>query len=84
LTKLDDLRDFVRNKHNKQIDKEESARKNLAEKEEEFSLEVAGTTDNPLASFRDSETDPDIVEQLYSSPRNRVLRREGASYWDQD
>lgn len=84
MTKLDDLRDFVRNKHNKQIDKEESARKNLAEKEEEFSLEVAGTTDNPFASFGDSETDPDIVEQLYSSPRNRVLRREGASYWDQD
>jgi hypothetical protein len=84
LTKLDDLRDFVRNKHNKQIDKEESARKNLAEKEEEFSLEVAGTTDNPLASFGDSETDPDIVEQLYSSPRNRVLPREGASYWNQD
>ena len=82
MTKLDDLRDFVRSKHNKKKDDSRP----VVEKEKEFSLEVAGSeaTTNPLASFGDSETDPDIVEQLYSSPRNRVPKGEGASYWDED
>lgn len=59
--------------------------KNIVEKKE-FSLEVAGSdaTANPLASFGTEETDPDIVSQVYSSPRNRVPKGEGASYLDQD
>jgi hypothetical protein len=86
MTKLDDLREFIRNKNKKKDDNTDvSARKNLAEKET-FSLEVAGSdaTANPLASFGTEETDPDIVEQLYSSARNRVPKGEGASSWDQD
>jgi len=82
MTKLDDLRDYLRNKGKK---KDDSMSSQTAEKET-FSLEVAGSdaTANPLASFGDSETDPDIIDQLYSSPRNRVPKGEGASYWDQD
>jgi hypothetical protein len=86
LTKLDDLREFVRNKHKKKnSDNADSVRKNLDEKET-FSAEVAGSdaTSYPLASFGTEETDPDLVGQMYSSARNRVPRGEGASYWDQD
>jgi hypothetical protein len=82
MTKLDDLREFVRNKSKK---KDNSVNKKIAEKET-FSLEVAGSdaTANPLASFGTEETDPDIVSQVYGSPRNRVPKGEGASYWDED
>jgi hypothetical protein len=82
LTKLDDLRNFVRNK-NKKNDDDNPIEKNLIEK---VSLEVAGSdaTANPLASFGTEETDPDIVSQVYSSARNRVPKGENASYWDQD
>jgi hypothetical protein len=81
LTKLDDLREFVRNKGKKK----DSTMKNIVEKQE-FSLEVAGSdaTANPLASFGTEDTDPDLVSQVYSSPRNRVPKGEGASSLDQD
>jgi hypothetical protein len=82
LTKLDDLRDFVRNKNKKpEADKDKAK----AIPKVEHSLEVAGSeaTTNPLASFGDSETDPDLIEQLHSSPKSRPLRGEGV-YWDQD
>ncbi|TLX92112.1 MAG: hypothetical protein E6K97_02300 [Thaumarchaeota archaeon] len=88
MTKLDDLRSYLKNKNKKKDDNiDDSARKNLAEKEgKTFSLEVAGSdaTANPLTSFGTEETDPDIIDQLYSCPRNRVPKGEGASYWDQD
>jgi len=85
LTKLDDLRDFLRNK-DKKNDAGERSFSNTKKEKETFSLEVAGSdaNANPLASFGDSETDPDLIEQMYSSPRNRVPKGEGASYWDQD
>jgi hypothetical protein len=85
MTKLDDLRDYLRNKGKKK-DNSMSSQKLTETEKETFSLEVAGSdaTANPLASFGDSETDPDIIDQLYSSPRNRVPRGEGASSWDQD
>jgi hypothetical protein len=82
LTKLDDLREFGRSKSKK---KDDSSKKDLVEKER-FSLEVAGSesTTNPLASFGDSETDPDILDRLHMSPRHKPNMGEGASYWDQD
>jgi hypothetical protein len=81
MTKLDDLREFIRSKNKK----EEPQYKKSTEKEEkqEYSLEVGGATDNPLASFGDDDTDKDLIDQLYSSPRGRVLRGDGA-VWDQD
>jgi hypothetical protein len=84
MTKLDDLRAFVRNKQKNKNNSEPSSKK--LEEKETFSLDVAGSdaTANPLASFGTEETDPDLVEQMYSSPRNRVPKGEGASYWDQD
>jgi hypothetical protein len=93
LTKLDDLREFIRNKNKKPAKSGENQEKQINKKflisereNQEFSLEVAGSdaTANPLASFGTEETDPDIVEQMYSSARNRVPKGEGASYWDQD
>jgi hypothetical protein len=86
MTKLDDLRSYLKNK-NKKKNSDSDAEDNFnTSQEKEFSLEVAGSeaTTNPLASFGDSETDPDIIDQLYSSPRNRVPKGEGASSWDQD
>jgi hypothetical protein len=85
MTKLDDLREFIRNKNNKPVAEKTNSTK--AEKQEKtFSLEVAGSdaTAKPLASFGDSETDPDLIEQIYSSARNRVPKGEGSSFWDQD
>lgn len=84
MTKLDDLRDFVRSKKNKK-ENNNSIKENFVEKEK-FSLEVAGSdaTSNPLASFGDSETAPDLIEQLHSNPRARALRGEGATYWDRN
>ena len=87
MTKLDDLREFVRNKHkDKKNVNPDSATKNIIQKEPEFSAEVAGSdsTSSPLASFGTEESDPDLVSQVYSSARNRVPRGEGASYLDQD
>jgi hypothetical protein len=83
MTKLDDLRDYLRSKNKK---KDDSIMISQNTEKETFSLEVAGSdaSANPLASFGTEETDPDIVEQLYSSPRNRVPKGEGASSWDQD
>jgi hypothetical protein len=86
LTKLDDLRDFLRNKDKDKKECKKSLHSEQETEKETFSLEVAGSdaNANPLASFGDSETDPDLIEQMYSSPRNRVPKGEGASYWDQD
>jgi hypothetical protein len=82
MTKLDDLREFGRSQSKK---KDDSSKKDLAEKER-FSLEVAGSESitKPLASFGDSETDPDILDRLYMSPRHKPNMGEGSSYWDQD
>jgi hypothetical protein len=84
MTKLDDLRDFLRSK-NKKPEAEKTNSTSKVEKQT-FSLEVAGSdaTANPLASFGTEETDPDIVSQVYSSARNRVPKGEAASSLDQD
>jgi hypothetical protein len=87
LTKLDDLRQFLKTKDKDKDKKKGNTDVEISKKEKEtFSLEVAGSdaTANPLASFGTEETDPDIVEQIYSSARNRVPKGEGASSWDQD
>jgi hypothetical protein len=83
MTKLDDLREFIRNKNKK---KDDNANPSPIVEKERFSLEVAGSdaTANPLASFGTEETDPDLINQVYGSNRNRVPKGEGASYWDQD
>jgi hypothetical protein len=82
MTKLVDLREFGRSQSKK---KDDSSKKDLAEKER-FSLEVAGSesTTSPLASFGDSEIDPDILDCLRMSPRHKPNMGEGASYLDQD
>jgi hypothetical protein len=81
LTRLDDLRDYLRNKNNKKSDVDTS--KEI--QQEKVSLEVAGSdsTTNPLASFGDDDMDKDLIDQLYSSARNRVPKGEGVT-WDQD
>jgi hypothetical protein len=87
MTKLDDLRDFVRNKNKKKDNDNKMKSEQETETEKEtFSLEVAGSdaSANPLSSFGTEETDPDLISQVYHSNRNRVPRGEGASSWDQD
>ena len=81
MTKLDDLRDYLRNKNKKPI-----AEKAIAETTKDFSLEVSGSDSSrdPMASFGTDESDPDLVDQLYLSPKNRPLQGEGATYWDQE
>lgn len=82
MTKLDDLRDYLRNKNKPKG--ENSAQDK--QQEQDFSIDVDGSeaSRNPLASFGDDETDPNLVDQLYLSPKNRPLRGEGATYWDQE
>jgi len=84
LTKLDDLRAIL---HNKNKPKDDAGNTNIANTEkQEFSLEVAGSESSrdPMASFGTDESDPDLVDQLYLSPKNRPLRGDGATYWDQE
>ncbi len=54
--------------------------------DDDIQLEVSGSesTRTPLVAAADDETDPDLIDQLYRSPRNRVPRGEGASAWDSD
>jgi hypothetical protein len=87
MTKLDDLREFIRKKNKKDNSySDENRAQKVANPEEEFSLEVAGSdaSANPLSSFGTEETDPDLISQVYGSNRNRVPKGEGASSWDQD
>lgn len=88
MTKFEELTDIT---HNRNKGKKKKATPFLSspnqdDNNNDIELEVSGTesTRAPLVSFGDEETDPDLIDQLYRSNRNRVLRGEGASYWDSD
>lgn len=72
---------------NKSSKHEESQKKlvNLSESDD-LDIEVTGTdaTSAPLITSADSELDPDIIDMLYTKPRNIPLRGENASSWDSD
>lgn len=52
---------------------------------EDIEIEVSGTESrDPLVASASEDLDPDIIDMLYRSSRNRVPRGEGASAWDSD
>jgi hypothetical protein len=86
MTRSYDLRECVRVKNkniNKTDEKDDETNTNT---NSDFTLEVVGSesASNPLLTFGYHEADPDLIDQLYSSPKSRPLRGEAASYWDQD
>jgi hypothetical protein len=84
MTRSYDLRECVRikNKNNNKTDDKDDEAKFITNNE--FTLEVVGSesASNPLVTFGYHEADADLIDQLYSSPKSRPLRGEGASYWD--
>jgi len=87
MTKLDDLRLFLKNKDKKKDAPASPISDDLGRRrEKDFSLEVSGSesSHDPMASFGTDESDPDLVDQLYRSPKKRPLRGDGATYWDQE
>jgi len=82
MTKLDDLRDYLKNKNKP---KDDARRLSTASTEkQDFSLEVGGGGDeNPIASFGGEEQDQNMIDMLYSKARHKPNMGEGV-YWDQD
>ena len=79
MTKFDELMDIITR------NKSKSAKKIVADDKEDddIEIEVSGTeTGAPLVASADSELDPDIIDMLYTKPRNIPNRGEGASSWD--
>jgi preprotein translocase subunit SecD len=80
MTKFEELMDIITRNKNK------PAKKILTKDKDDndIELEVSGSesTRAPLVAAANEETDPDIIDQLYRSNRNRVPRGEGASSWD--
>lgn len=83
MTKFEELTDIISKKKNKAVN---YSKVRPPDDDNNEQLEVAGSesTKTPLLSTGDDETDPDLIDQLYRSNRNRVPRGEGASSWDSD
>lgn len=80
MTKFEELMDIISRKKNKgKLEKENN---------DDNHLEVAGTesttTKGPLVATANDELDPDIIDMLYTKPRNVPNRGENASSWDSD
>jgi hypothetical protein len=94
MTKFDELMDIITHNKNKGKNKESvdslkgrgSHALNTNEDDDDIEIEVSGTdsTKAPLVASANEELDPDIIDMLYRSNRNRVPRGEGASAWDSD
>lgn len=83
MTKFEELVDI--NSRKKNNDKK-NIEKNSIISDDDIEIEVSGTdsTRAPLVASANEELDPDIIDMLYRSNRNRVPRGEGASSWDSD
>jgi len=85
MTKFDELMDLIT--HNKNKDKKTTLASNSKfDDDKDIEIEVSGSesTKGPLVASANEELDPDIIDMLYTSNRNRVPRGEGASPWDSD
>jgi hypothetical protein len=82
MTMFDELMDIItRNKKDKKSIPAIS-KSNIAE-DDDMELEVSGSESrDPLVAS--ANLDPNIIDMLYRSNRNRVPRGEGASAWDSD
>ena len=85
MTKFEELTNII--SHNKNIDKK-LAKKIFDDDKEDYDieLEVSGSESSsaPLVASANEETDPDIIDMLYTNPRHKPNDGSGAVYWDQD
>ncbi len=85
MTKFDELMDLIT--HNKNKDKKTTLASNSKfDDDKDIEIEVSGSdsTRAPLVAAASEDLDPDLIDMLYRSNRNRVPRGEGASHWDSD
>jgi hypothetical protein len=77
MTKFEELTDIISHNKNK------SAKKIF---DDDIELEVSGSESSsvPLVATADEETDPDIIDMLYTEPRHKPNDGFGASAWDSD
>jgi hypothetical protein len=83
MTKFDELVDIItRNKNKGKAKQSEAAATEREDQNQE--LEVAGSesSKNPLITFGDSQTDPDLLEQLYTKSKYKPNDGFGADRWD--
>jgi hypothetical protein len=83
MTNFEELVDIISRKKNNE---KKNIEKNSIISDDDIEIEVSGTdsTRAPLVASANEELDPDIIDMLYRSNRNRVPRGEGASAWDSD
>jgi len=85
VTKFDELMDLIGRNKNK--DKKNAIKSNnIAEDKEDddIELEVSGSesTRAPLVAAANEDTDPDIINTLYTKARHKPNDGSGASSWD--
>ena len=85
MTKFEELTDLIWRNKNKSA-KKIIANDNDKQEDDDIELEVPGSesTRAPLVASASEDLDPDLIDMLYRSNRNRVPRGEGASAWDSD
>lgn len=83
MTKFEELTDIISHNKNKSAKKIFDDDK---EEEDDIELEVSGSESSsvPLVATADEETDPDIIDMLYTKPRHKPNDGFGASAWDSD
>jgi len=83
MTNFEELVDIISRKKNNE---KKNIEKNSIISDDDIEIEVSGTdsTRAPFVASANEELDPDIIDMLYRSNRNRVPRGEGASAWDSD
>jgi hypothetical protein len=82
MTKFEDLTDIITHNKSKSVKKILTVDK----EDNDIELEVSGSESAraPLVAAANEETDPDIIDQLYTKPRHKPNDGFGASAWDQD
>jgi hypothetical protein len=81
MTKFEELTDIISHNKNK------STKKIIEyDKQDDIELEVSGSesTRAPLVASANEETDPDIINTLYTKARHKPNDGFGASAWDSD
>jgi hypothetical protein len=81
MTKFEELTDIISHNKNK------STKKIIEyDKQDDIELEVSGSesTRAPLVAFANEETDPDIINTLYTKARHKPNDGFGASAWESD
>ena len=84
MTKFEELTDII--SHNKNKDKKLEKKIFDDDKEDDIELEVSGSESSsaPLVASANEETDPDIIDMLYTKPRHKSNDGFGATPWDAD